>query len=104
MLQTARFSPPLALSSPFGAAAPDGFLHHPASHHVHSQYRRCNQSEFRFCSPKLPDDFARGRAAEWRDVQQHPRFDVSFYRFLQTDDFIFAFILFQAECTFGKFF
>jgi hypothetical protein len=52
----------------------------------------------------LPDDFPCGRAAEWRDVQQHPRFDVPFYRFLQTDDFIFAFILFQAECTFGKFF
>jgi len=37
-------------------------------------------------------------------VQQHSRFDVLFYGFLQADNFIFAFVLFQPEGTFGKFF
>jgi hypothetical protein len=52
----------------------------------------------------LPDNFARGRASERRDVQQHPRLDALFYGFLQADNFIFAFVLFQSEGTFGKFF
>jgi hypothetical protein len=37
-------------------------------------------------------------------MQQHPRFYALFYRFLQADNFIFAFVLFQAEGTFGKYF
>jgi hypothetical protein len=37
-------------------------------------------------------------------VQQHPRFDVLFDRFLQADNLIFAFVFFQAEGVFGKFF
>jgi len=37
-------------------------------------------------------------------VQQHSGFDVPFYRFLQTDDFISAFVFFQSEGAFGKFF
>jgi len=36
-------------------------------------------------------------------MQQHPRFDVLFNRFLQADNLIFTFILFQPESPVGKF-
>jgi hypothetical protein len=52
----------------------------------------------------LPDNLPRRRIAEWRDMQQHPRFYALFYRFLQADNFIFAFVFFQTEGAFSEFF